>query len=43
LEAFEADRTELVFIGKGIAREKSAILHALEKCIVSKKNVISEL
>jgi G3E family GTPase len=43
LEAFEADRTELVFIGKGIAREKSAILHALEKCTGSKKNVISEL
>jgi G3E family GTPase len=37
LEPFEADRTELVFIGKGIAREKSAILHALEKCTVSKK------
>jgi G3E family GTPase len=43
LEAFEADRTELVFIGKGIAREKSAILHALEKCTVSKKKLISEL
>src|SRR4029450_10532254 len=43
LEAFEADRTELVFIGKGIAREKSAILHALEKCTLSKKKLISEL
>jgi G3E family GTPase len=32
LEPFEADRIELVFIGKGIAREKSAIVHALEKC-----------
>ena len=32
LEPFEADRSELVFIGKGIAREKSSILHALEKC-----------
>jgi G3E family GTPase len=42
LEAFEADRTELVFIGKGIAREKSAILHALKKCIASKEKVISE-
>jgi G3E family GTPase len=40
LEPFEADRTELVFIGKGIAREKSAILHALEKCTA--KKVISE-
>ena len=37
LEPFEADRTELVFIGKGIAREKSAILHALEKCTAKKK------
>jgi G3E family GTPase len=32
LEPFEAHRTELVFIGKGIAWEKSAILHALRKC-----------
>jgi G3E family GTPase len=32
LEPFEADRTELVFIGKRIAAEKSAILHALEQC-----------
>jgi G3E family GTPase len=37
LEPFEADRTELVFIGKGIAREKSAILHALEKCTANKE------
>jgi G3E family GTPase len=36
LEPFEADRSELVFIGKGIAREKSAILHALEKCTANK-------
>jgi len=32
LEPFEASRTELVFIGKEIAAEKSAILHALEEC-----------
>jgi G3E family GTPase len=37
LEPFEADRTELVFIGKGIARAKSAILHALEKCTANKE------
>jgi len=42
LEPFEADRTELVFIGKGIAREKSAVLRALKKCIASKEKVISE-
>jgi len=42
LEPFEADRTELVFIGKGIAREKSAILHTLEKCTANKQKVISE-
>lgn len=34
LEPFEADRTELVFIGKEIAEEKQAILSALEKCEV---------
>jgi G3E family GTPase len=32
LEPFEASRTELVFIGKEIAAEKSAILHTLEEC-----------
>jgi G3E family GTPase len=32
LEPFEADRTELVFIGKKITTEKSSILNALEKC-----------
>jgi G3E family GTPase len=32
LEPFEANRTELVFIGKRIAGKKSAILHTLEKC-----------
>ena len=37
LEPFEANRTELVFIGKRIAREKSAILHALEKCTANKE------
>jgi G3E family GTPase len=32
LEPFEADRTELVFIGKKIAAEKETILDALKKC-----------
>src|SRR5213593_4316721 len=32
LEPFETDRTELVFIGKKIAAEKEAILHALDEC-----------
>jgi G3E family GTPase len=32
LEPFESDRTDLVFIGKGIAAQKSAIAHALEEC-----------
>jgi G3E family GTPase len=32
LEPFESDSTELVFIGKKIAVEKSAILRALEDC-----------
>ena len=32
LEPFEADRTELVFIGKGVAAQKSAIVDALKKC-----------
>jgi G3E family GTPase len=36
LEPFESDRTDLVFIGKGIAAQKSAIAHALEEC-ASKK------
>ena len=40
LEPFEANRTELVFIGKGIAPEKSAILHALEKCTANKEKSI---
>ncbi len=32
LEVFDAERTELVFIGKEITAEKSAILRALRKC-----------
>jgi G3E family GTPase len=32
LEPFEADRTELVFIGKNIVSEKEAIVESLEKC-----------
>jgi G3E family GTPase len=32
LEPFEADRTELVFIGREIATEKPMILHALDQC-----------
>ena len=32
LEPFETDRTELVFIGKKITAEKSAILSALDEC-----------
>ena len=35
LEPFEADRTELVFIGKNVAAEKSEILRALDKCQVN--------
>jgi len=33
LEAFDANRTELVFIGKNIAAEKEAILRALNECV----------
>jgi G3E family GTPase len=32
LEPFETDRTELVFIGKKITAEKSAVLRALDEC-----------
>ena len=32
LEAFESDRTELVFIGKKIAAEKEVIFRALDEC-----------
>jgi G3E family GTPase len=37
LEPFEADRTELVFIGKNIATEKSTIVHALDECLAEKR------
>jgi G3E family GTPase len=33
LEPFESDRTELVFIGKNVAAERSAILDSLERCL----------
>jgi G3E family GTPase len=33
LEPFESDRTDLVFIGKKIAAEKSMILRALDECV----------
>jgi len=36
LEPFQTDRTELVFIGKSIAAEKEAILHALNECVADK-------
>jgi G3E family GTPase len=36
LEPFESDRTELVFIGRKIATEKKAIIHALDECSVKK-------
>jgi G3E family GTPase len=36
LEPFESDRTELVFIGRKIAAEKKAIIHALDECSVKK-------
>jgi G3E family GTPase len=36
LEPFESERTELVFIGKKIAAEKKAIIHALDECSVKK-------
>jgi len=34
LEAFESERTELVFIGRSIATEKQAIIQALDGCVV---------
>jgi G3E family GTPase len=37
LEAFEADRTELVFIGRKIAQDKSGILSALDECTANKE------
>ena len=36
LELFESDRTELVFIGRNIAAEQEAIVHALNGCVVKK-------
>ena len=38
LEAFEFDRTELVFLGKNIAAEKDVILAALERCIADSED-----
>jgi G3E family GTPase len=38
LEPFESDRTELVFIGRNIAAERSAILGELEGCFVKADN-----
>jgi hypothetical protein len=32
LEAFDADRTDLVFIGKNVSAQKQAIVDALKKC-----------
>ena len=42
LEPFEAERTELVFIGNKIAAEKEATLRALNKCAVNDTKVISK-
>jgi G3E family GTPase len=36
LEPFDADRTELVFIGKNIVAEKETILRALDECAAEK-------
>ena len=36
LEPFDADRTDLVFIGKKIAAEKETILSALNQCVAEK-------
>jgi G3E family GTPase len=41
LEPFEADRTELVFIGKNMATEKDTILRALDECTANDTKVIS--
>jgi G3E family GTPase len=41
LEPFEANRTELVFIGKEIALESDAMLRALNECAANDTNVIS--
>jgi G3E family GTPase len=42
LEPFEANRTELVFIGKNMAAEKETILRALDECTANDTKVISE-
>jgi G3E family GTPase len=36
VEPFQSDRTELVFIGRKIAAEHEAIIHALNGCVVKK-------
>jgi G3E family GTPase len=36
LEPFESDQTQLVFIGKKIAAQKPAIVHALDECVAEK-------
>jgi G3E family GTPase len=36
LEPFEMDRTELVFIGKGVSSEREAIVESLKKCAAKK-------
>lgn len=36
LEPFDAQRTELVFIGKGIAAKKEAMLRTLDECVAEK-------
>jgi G3E family GTPase len=38
LEPFESSETQLVFIGKRIATQRSAILHALEECVATMTN-----
>jgi len=41
LEPFEADRTDLVFIGKNMATEKETIRRALDECTANDTKVIS--
>jgi G3E family GTPase len=38
LEPFEADRTKLVFIGKEVSTQKSAIVHTLNECAIEMTN-----
>jgi G3E family GTPase len=40
LEAFDTDRTELVFIGKEIAVEKESILRGLDECVIDKDGLV---